>query len=174
LHQLRECSLRLPTELLPRLAGVADQEVDLGRAEIARIDPYHDLAALAVDAGLLDALAAPLDAAADLGKGEFHHLADRAGLAGGKHEVVRLLCLEDQVHAFDVVPGMPPVALGLEIAEIERIIQADLDAGDRAGDLAGHEGLAADRALVVEQDAVAGEHAVGFAIVHRHPVAVEL
>jgi hypothetical protein len=27
---------------------------------------------------------------------------------------------------------------------------------------------------VVEQDAVAGEHAVGFAVVHRDPVAVEL
>ena len=46
--------------------------------------------------------------------------------------------------------------------------------GDAAGDLAGHEGLAADRALMVEQDAVGGEHAVGLAVVHRDPVAVKL
>ena len=44
----------------------------------------------------------------------------------------------------------------------------------RAGDLARDEGLAADRAFVVEQDAVGGEHAVGLAVVHRDPVAVEL
>ena len=48
------------------------------------------------------------------------------------------------------------------------------DRGDGAGDLAGDEGLAADRALVVEQDAVRGVHAVGLAVVHRDPVGVDL
>jgi hypothetical protein len=50
------------------------------------------------------------------------------------------------VHAFDIIPGMAPVALGLEIAEIERVFQTDLDAGNAARDLAGDKGLAADRA----------------------------
>ena len=47
-------------------------------------------------------------------------------------------------------------------------------AATRAGDLARDEGLAADRAFVVEQDAVGGVHAVGLAVVHRDPVGVEL
>ena len=46
--------------------------------------------------------------------------------------------------------------------------------GDRAGDLAGHEGLAAAGRLVVEQDAVDREHAVGLAVVPGDPVAVDL
>ena len=38
LDQLGKARLRLPAELLARLAGVADQFVDFGRAEIGRID----------------------------------------------------------------------------------------------------------------------------------------
>src|SRR5579871_4468196 len=174
LDQLRKARLRLPAELLPRLAGIADQEIDLGGAEIDGIDPHHGLAGLLVDAGLLDALAAPFDAAADLGKGELDELAHRARLAGGEHEVVGRVRLQDGVHALDVVAGMAPVALGFEVAEIERLLQPRLDAGDAAGDLAGDEGLAADRALMVEQDAVTGKHAIGLAVVHRDPVAIEL
>jgi hypothetical protein len=49
-----------------------------------------------------------------------------------------------------------------------------LDARDAAGDLAGHEGLAAAGALVVEEDPVAGVDAVGLAVVHRDPVGVQL
>src|SRR5918993_1287927 len=49
-----------------------------------------------------------------------------------------------------------------------------LDAGDRARDLAGYERLAAPLRLVVEQDAVAGEHFVRLAVVDRGPVAGHL
>jgi hypothetical protein len=52
---------------------------------------------------------------------------------------------------------MAPVAPGIEIAEPQPVLQAKLDRRHRAGDLAANEGLAAARALVVEQDAVAGE-----------------
>ena len=67
-------------------------------------------------------------------------------LAGGQHVVVRLVLLQDAPHALDVVAGMAPVALGVEVAEVELVLQAELDRGDRAGDLARDEGLAADRA----------------------------
>ncbi len=109
----------------------------------------------AVDAGFVDALAAPFDAAADFGKRQFDEFAHRAGLAGRQHEIVGRIRLQDLVHALDIIPRMAPVALGLEIAEIERILETGLDAGDAARDLARHEGLAADRALMIEQDAVA-------------------
>ena len=56
----------------------------------------------------------------------------------------------------------------------KRLLQAALDRRDGARHLAGDEGLAADRALVVEQDAVRGVHAVGLAVVHRDPVGIEL
>ena len=69
---------------------------------------------------------------------------------------------------------MAPIALGVEIAEIEPLLHAEMDRRDGAGDLAGDESFAADRALVIEQDAVRGVDAVGLAIVDRNPVGVEL
>src|SRR3546814_1896572 len=46
--------------------------------------------------------------------------------------------------------------------------------GQAPRDLAGHEGLPSTRALVVEEDSVAGVHPVGLAIVHGDPVGIEL
>src|SRR6266404_2077992 len=172
--ELREACLRLPAELLPRLAGVADQLIDFGGAEIGRIDAHDGLAGFPVDAGFLDTLAAPLDAAADLRERQFDEFAHRAGLACRQHEIVGSISLQYPVHALDIVPGMAPIASRPEISEIERVFQSRLDAGDAARDLARHESLAADRAFMIEQDAVGGEHAVGLAVVHRDPVAVEL
>ena len=84
------------------------------------------------------------------------------------------LVLQDPPHALDIVAGMAPVAPGVEVAEPQPVLQAELDRRHRAGDLAGDEGLAAARALVVEQDAVGGEQAVALAVVARDPVGVEL
>src|ERR1700693_4579252 len=81
LDQLREARLRFPAELIARLAGVADQKIDFGGTEIHGIDAPNGLAGCCVDAGFLDALAAPFDAAANLREGEFDKLAHRAGLA---------------------------------------------------------------------------------------------
>src|SRR3984957_19384003 len=79
LDQLRKTRLWLPAELLARLAGVADQFIDFGGAEIYGIDANQRLAGLLFDAGFLDTLAAPLDAAADLGECKFDEFAHRAG-----------------------------------------------------------------------------------------------
>src|ERR1700692_2821561 len=174
LDELGEARLRLPAELLTRLAGVTDQKIDSGGPEIYPIDAHHGLAGFCVDAGLVDALAAPFDSAANFRERQFDKLAHRAGLARRQHEIVGLIRLQDHVHALDIILGMAPVAFGLEISEIERVFETGLDAGDTARDLARHKGLSADRAFMIEQDAVGGEHAVGFAIVHRDPVAVKL
>src|SRR6202008_341358 len=125
-------------------------------------------------AGFLDTLAAPLDTAAYFGKRDLDEFAHRAGFTGRQHEIVRRVHLQYPVHALDIVPGVAPIALRLEVSEIERILKAGLDAGDAARDLARHEGLAADRAFMIEQDAVGSEHAIGLAVVHRDPVAVKL
>src|SRR6266481_620390 len=130
LDELRERRLWLPAELLPRFAGVADQKIDFGRAEIDGIDANDGLAGFPVDAGFLDTLAAPLDAAGNLRECQFDEFAHRAGLACRQHEIVGRVSLQYPVHALDVIPGMAPVALRPEISEIERVFQTGLDAGD--------------------------------------------
>ena len=69
---------------------------------------------------------------------------------------------------------MPPVTQCAHVAQVQTVLQTQCNAGNGAGDLAGDEGFAAQRAFVVEQDAVAGIHAIGLAVVHRDPVSVEL
>jgi hypothetical protein len=81
------------------------------------------------------------------------------GLVGRDHVVVGLVLLEHEPHHLDVLLGVAPVALGVEVAEVERVLEAHLDPGGGAGDLAGDEGLAAAGRLVVEEDAVAGVQA---------------
>ncbi len=76
-----------------------------------------------------------------------------------------LILLQHQPLHLDVVAGMAPVAQRVEVAEVKAILQSELDARQRAGDLAGDEGFAAHRRFVVEQDAVAGIDAVGLAVV---------
>src|SRR3979411_654768 len=50
LDEAREARLRLPAELLARLAGVADQQIDFGGTEIRGIDANDRFAAFPVDA----------------------------------------------------------------------------------------------------------------------------
>src|SRR5205085_1181696 len=57
LDEFAERGLRLPAEFSLRLAGIADQKIDLGRAEICWIDPHQSCTGFLVDAGLVDALA---------------------------------------------------------------------------------------------------------------------
>ena len=78
-------------------------------------------------------------------------------LAGGDHVVVGLVLLEHQPHGLDVVLGVAPVALGVEVAERELVLQAELDGGRAMGDLAGDELEPAALALVVEKDSRAAK-----------------
>src|SRR5260370_7904663 len=61
LDRLRKARLRLPAELLPRLAGVADQFVDFGGTKIRRIDANDGLAGLPAHAGSFPTLPPPFD-----------------------------------------------------------------------------------------------------------------
>ncbi|KAG1257178.1 hypothetical protein G6F65_016013 [Rhizopus arrhizus] len=69
---------------------------------------------------------------------------------------------------------MAPVAQGRQVAQVQAFLQAQDDARQAAGDLAGDERLAALGRFVVEQDAVAGVHPIGFAVVHADPIGVQL
>lgn len=59
---------------------------------------------------------------------------------------------------------MAPVSLGVQVAQVQGLLLVPVDLGDRAGDLAGDEGWPSSGGLVVEQDAVGGEHAVSLQV----------
>src|SRR4030067_3832682 len=100
-------------------------------------------------------------------------LADAVALAAADDVVVRLGVLEHHVHGARVVAGEAPVALGVEVAEEELFLLAQLDADGALGDLASDELGAATGRLVVEEDAAAGEDAVALAVVDGDVVAVD-
>jgi len=119
---------RLPAELAPGLRCVAAELVDLGRAEVARID---------LDVSL------PVEACeAERFRDE---LPDAVHLAGCDDKVVRCLVLEHQPHRFDVLGRVAPVSAGIQVAEEQLLLPSREDCGDRSRDLAGDEGLAAAR-----------------------------
>src|SRR5580692_9940015 len=68
LHQLVERHAMPPAELVVCLARVADQGLDLGRTEIARIDRDEHMAGFLIQSLLVGALAFPDDGAADAGE----------------------------------------------------------------------------------------------------------
>ena len=82
--------------------------------------------------------------------------------------------LEDAPHAVHVVSRMPPVALGIQISQIETVLTSLGDACHGPGDLASDKGLPTQRRLVVEEDPVAGVYPIGFTIVDGDPVGVDL
>lgn len=102
------------------------------------------------------------------------HVAHGGSDTGGHHVVVGLVLLQHQPHGFDVVPGKAPVALGVDVAQAQFLLLAELDAGHRVGNLARDELDAAQRRFVVEQDAAGGVQAEALAIVDGDPVAIEL
>ena len=63
--------------------------------------------------------------------------------------------------------------LCVEFATERGRLKALRNVGHAAGNFAGNEGLAAALRFVVEQNAVAGIHAVGLAVVDRDPVGVK-
>src|SRR5262245_588682 len=170
---VRETHPRAPAELFAGLGRVAEERLDLGRPEVARVDPHHFLARRGEpaaardridDGDLLGAGAAPGQRDAQLARGRHHEIAHAVLLAGRDDEVIGLLLLQYQPFRLDVVAGMAPVALRVEVPEVKAILHPEPDAGEGARDLARDERLAADRRLVVEEYPVAGVDPVRLAV----------
>ncbi len=153
--EFREADLGFPIELFFGLGRVADEEIDLGGAFVA---------------GVVFDVIFPVEANA--GEGVFDEFLNGVGLVRGDDIVVRLVLLEHEPHGFDIFGGVTPVALGVEVAEVEMLLLAELDGSDGAGDFASDKGLAPAWAFVVEEDAVRGVHAVAFAVVHGDPIGI--
>ena len=172
--ELGETRPRRPAQFFPRLARIAEKMPNLQRPEIARIDFDQTVLRTGEVAPFFEARSAPFDPLADMGESELDEFAHTVRLTGRQDEVVGLLGLKDPPHALDIVLGVSPITKRVEIADIDTILHVELDGSNRSGDLAGDEGLAANGALVIEQDAIAGEQTIAFPIVSRDPVGVEL
>ena len=179
-HQIGETGAGHPAQLGLGLGGVAQQGFHFGGPEVAGVHGDDGLAHLPVGRGageialFVHARAFPADGHAQFPGGGIDEVPHRVLHAGGDDKILGLRLLQHEPLHFHVVPGVAPVPLGVQVAQVEAVLQAELDAGQGPGDLAGDEGLAADGRLVVEEDAVAGVHAIGLPVVDRDPVGVEL
>jgi|GEM_PF-5142266 len=100
-----------------------------------------------------------------MGEGERNHVA-HAVRATGRHDVVAgFVLLEHAPLHLDVIPGEAPVSLGFDVADPQTLVKAVGDASGGHGDLSGDELKTSARAFVVEENARAGEHIVGLAVV---------
>ena len=94
--------------------------------------------------------------------------------AGSNHEIIGLGLLHYQPHALHIIFGIAPVAVGVEVAEVELILQSVGNASCCNSDFSSHESLAASLAFVVEENTIHGIHSIAFAIVFRNPESIEL
>jgi hypothetical protein len=106
-------------------------------------------------------------------EGDFEEFADGMGFASGDDVIIRGVLLEHQPHGLDIIFGIAPVAFGVEVAEVEFVLLFGDNAGNGTGDFAGDEGFASAGGFVVEEDAVATEDVVRFAVVDGLPVGEE-
>src|SRR5882724_6737772 len=152
LGQFLERYLWLPAENAFGFARIAEEQIDFRRAEIAWVN-VNELLPIEIKQF----------------KNFIEELANGMRLAGRDYKVVRLDSLQHEPHRLDVITGVSPVALRVEVSKEQLLLQTFLDARRGPGDLAGDKCLAAAWALVVKQDAVHGEHVIRFAIVDRLP-----
>jgi hypothetical protein len=184
---LLDINFRHPSQFLFSFGGVAQQCFDFGGAEVTGVDADDGLGGLIPgrarddiirgDDGVtyfINALAFPGDLHAQFGGGPFNELAHAILHASGDYKVLRLILLQHHPLHPHIVFGVAPVAQGVNVAHVQALFQPLADVGQAPGDLAGHKGLAPARAFMVEQDAVASIHAIGFAVVDRDPVGIEL
>ena len=74
----------------------------------------------------------------------------------------------------DIVFGMSPVALCIQIAELDRFLQAERDSGSCIGDFARDKFLAAALGFMIEEYAAAGKKSETLAVILCDPVTVQL
>ena len=147
--------------------------VDLGRTEIFRVDFYKHPACSAVNSLLVETLALPFEFDACTGKCQCGKFAHGVVLSGGYYKVVVLGLLHDEPHALHIVFCVAPVAVGVEVAEVELVLKPVDDACGGNCDFACHESFATALALMVEENAVDGKHTIALAVVLRNPEAVD-
>ena len=82
-----------------------------------------------------------------------------------ENEIVRLVLLADQPHALNIITSMSPITLCVQVTEVEAVLFAETDFGYSSRNLSGNKGSSTSRRFVIEEDTIAGMHAIGFACV---------
>ena len=157
-----------------RLGGIAPKVYDIGRAIEVRRNLNEHLSGCLVDSLFIHALALPLELNAGVVEGKLRKLTDRMLLAGCDDEILRLLVLQNQPHALDIVLCVAPVAERGQVSKIKLVLQSLCNSGCCKGYFSCNKGLASAFGFVIEQNSGAGKHAVGFPIFLDDPVAVLL
>ena len=150
-HKLLERSLlRVPPQLRLRLRRVTEQLINFGRAEVLRIHLHQHLAGSDVDTLLIYAFAFPAELDSDFLESQSGELTHCMILAGSHHEIIRFRLLENEPHALYVVLGIAPVTEGIQITQIELVLESLRDACRRKRNLTRYKRLSAPLGLMIE------------------------
>ena len=95
-------------------------------------------------------------------------------LTGGDNKILRRIMLQNHPHTFHIVLCVAPVAQGIQVSELQLILQTARDSAGSQGNLSGDKVFAAAFGFVVKQDAVDRKHAIGLPILLGDPKAVLL
>src|ERR1035437_5480828 len=142
--QLPKRMLRRPTQGGPCFRCVPDQQVDFRRAT----EPLGGRDELTV-------------IQTNFRESEVTELTDRVGFARRHDIIIGARLLQHQMHGANVIGGVAPVALRLQISDFEAFREPKLDSSDYASDLARDKLKSSPRTLVVEQHTITAKHAVG-------------
>src|SRR5574341_1326631 len=96
------------------------------------------------------------------------------GFPRSDDEILRFWCLEHHPHGLDIVARESPIAFGIQVSQIEVLLDPEFDPRRSFGDLATDECFTPSRRFVVEENAVTGEEIIGLAVVNGHPVGIHL
>src|SRR5262249_10215005 len=107
-----------------RLSCIAEQQIDLRRPKISRVNSDQYGASLAIDTSFLDGMPSPLDLAAYTIERQLDDFAYCVRLACRQHIVVGLILLHHQPHTFDIIASMSPIASRVEISQINTVLKA--------------------------------------------------
>ena len=90
----------------------------------------------------------------------------------GNDEILRLVMLQHQPHAFHVILRIPPVSLGVQIPQIQLVLNTTGNSAGCQCDLTGHKILSAALRFMVKQDSVHCEHIVCIPVFLYDPEAI--
>mmetsp|Transcript_18202 Transcript_18202/g.27028 ORF Transcript_18202/g.27028 Transcript_18202/m.27028 type:complete len:261 (+) Transcript_18202:28-810(+) len=176
-NKLIERSLGYPTNLLLGLGGVSEQELDFGRTEVSGIDLDKDTRfVLSINSDLINGSGGsnPLDGCSNNLEGLLDKLTDSVRLSSCKNVVIGFVLLHHHPHTFDVITGMSPITLGINVTQVQGLILLLHNTSNTCRNLTGHEGAATTGRFVVEKNTIRQVHSVGLTVVDQDPEGVLL
>src|SRR5262249_30335630 len=125
----------MPSEFGARLRGIAKQDVDFGRPEVARVDLDQGTAITRIHAPFLQAGTLPFQPPTDAREPLANQFSDRVRLPGRQHVIIWRGLLQDEPHSFHIIACVAPITPSIQISKKDPVLQAKLDGSYGAGDL---------------------------------------